>query len=79
MNWRYSAATHTDDANAGAPLSDARISSSYRNSFGATIDAACGQLFAGYPEKPAAAPRRSSRQLAAPRRCAVQEGSMRGS
>ena len=27
-----------------------RVTSSYRNSFGHSIDAACGQLFAGYEE-----------------------------
>merc|ERR1712216_521130 len=32
-------------------LQQAGISSSYRNSFGHSIDAACGQLFAGYEQK----------------------------
>ena len=31
-------------------LRQKRVSSSYRNSFGHGIDAACGQLFAGYEE-----------------------------
>ena len=35
-------------------LEDARISVSYRCSFGSGIDAACGQLFAGYEPRPAA-------------------------
>merc|ERR1712151_617973 len=32
-------------------LEENRISCSYRNSFGHGIDAACGQLFAGYEER----------------------------
>jgi adenine C2-methylase RlmN of 23S rRNA A2503 and tRNA A37 len=37
-------------------LDNARISTSYRNSFGRSIDAACGQLFAEYERKTVQAP-----------------------
>mmetsp|Transcript_48116 Transcript_48116/g.139393 ORF Transcript_48116/g.139393 Transcript_48116/m.139393 type:complete len:387 (-) Transcript_48116:14-1174(-) len=37
-------------------LQENRISASFRNSFGHGIDAACGQLFAGYEGRTAAAP-----------------------
>merc|ERR1712129_652626 len=50
-------------------LQQAGISSSYRNSFGHGIDAACGQLFAGYEQKgtpPLVRPATSAAVLKAP-------------
>lgn len=47
-------------------LQDNRVSCSYRNSFGHGIDAACGQLYAGYAETAQAAPLLRPSSVAAP-------------